>query len=184
VRGRRLMWLACAAVAGAALGVPVGLNLATGTPTSNPASAIEHDVVRDDPAPGLAGPTLAGRQFNLKDWHGHVVVVGVWASWCDPCRTELRHLADASNRWSSQGLRVVTLNIRDDLEAARSLLAEVMAADLPTVADPGGAIALAWGVRGLPQTFLVDQSGSIRLQRFGPVTPAWLAREIPALLSS
>jgi cytochrome c biogenesis protein CcmG, thiol:disulfide interchange protein DsbE len=184
VRARRLAWLACAAVAGAALGVPVGLNPAPGTPASEPASATGYDIVRDDLTPGLAGPTLDGHRFNLTDWHGQAVVIGVWASWCAPCRTELRHLADASTRWSTHGLRVVTLNIRDDVDAARSLLADVGASDLPAVADPDGAIAVAWQVHALPQTLLIDRAGRIRLQRLGPITSAWLDREIPALLSS
>ena len=184
MRGRRLAWLACAAVAGAALGVPVGLNLATGPPASGPASAVGYDTVRNDPTPGLAGPTLDGHQFNLTDWHGHAVMIGVWASWCAPCRTELRNLTDASTRWSTHGLRVVTLNVRDDVDAARALLADVGAADLPAVTDPDGAIAVAWRVYALPQTLLIDRAGRIRLQRLGPVTSVWLDREIPALLST
>jgi cytochrome c biogenesis protein CcmG/thiol:disulfide interchange protein DsbE len=79
---------------------------------------------------------------------------------------------------------VVTLNVRDDAEAATSLLAEVGAADLPAVSDPDGTIAVAWGAHALPQTFLVDRAGRIRLQRFGPVTSAWLDREVLGLLSS
>jgi cytochrome c biogenesis protein CcmG/thiol:disulfide interchange protein DsbE len=183
VRGRRLIWLAGAAVAGAALAVPVGLGPRPGPPAADPVSTVRSDIVRDDPAPGLAGPTLDGHRFDLTRWRGHVVLLGVWASWCEPCRAELRHLADASTRWSARGLRVVTLNVRDDADTARSLLAEVGASDIPAVADPDGVFAAAWGVHALPETFLVDRSGRLRLQRFGPVTSAWLDREIVTLLA-
>jgi cytochrome c biogenesis protein CcmG/thiol:disulfide interchange protein DsbE len=161
----------------------VGLDLAPGRPPSDPAPTIEYDILRDDPTPELAGLTLDGHRFNLSDWRGFAVMINFWASWCEPCRAELRHLADASARWSTQGLRVVTLNTRDDGDAARSLLAEVGATDLPAVVDPDGDIAATWRVHALPQTLLIDRDGRIRLQRLGPVTAAWLDREVPALLS-
>jgi cytochrome c biogenesis protein CcmG, thiol:disulfide interchange protein DsbE len=177
-------WLVAAAVAGVALGVPVGRHLATGAPAADPTSVIAFDTVRDVAAPGLVGRTLDGDHFDLTAWRGEVVLVGMWASWCTPCRTELRLLADASVRWSAAGVRLVTLNVRDDIDAARSMLAELGNADLPAVSDPAGTLALAWGVHSLPQTFLVDRAGRIRLQRFGPVSADWLDRGLDTLLSS
>lgn len=59
------------------------------------------------------------------------------------------------------GVRVVGLNTRDDERAARELLAKVDATDLPIVADPDGVTAASWGVRGMPETFVVDRNGWI-----------------------
>lgn len=145
-----------------------------GTPTT----------VRDDPAPPLAGTTLAGAPFDLTGQRGRVVLVNVWASWCDPCRSELPALVEADRRWADRGLVVAGINVRDSTEAARDLLAEADAEGLPMMPDPRGTIAVDWGAVGVPETFVVDRAGRIRLLARGPVDTDWLERWIPPVLAS
>jgi cytochrome c biogenesis protein CcmG/thiol:disulfide interchange protein DsbE len=140
--------------------------------------------VRSGPAPPLAGRTLTGARFDLAGLRGTVVLVNVWASWCDPCRTELPALAAAQRRWSADGLTVVGIDFRDNAESAEGLLSELGVGDIPSVADQQGANAVAWGVRGVPETFLVDRSGVVRVWAQGAVDSAWLEQRIPPLLSS
>jgi cytochrome c biogenesis protein CcmG/thiol:disulfide interchange protein DsbE len=138
---------------------------------------------RDDAAPALSGDTLDGHPFDLTALRGRVVVVNVMASWCGPCRDELPLLARAAKTWSAQGVRVVGLSMRDDPGQARRLLRDSKA-DFPVLADPDGTQAIAWGVRGVPETFVVDRTGRLRLHALGPVSDEWLQRELPPLLSS
>lgn len=170
--GRCVVLLLVAAV-GAVLAT--GLRDGAAPPTGGPSPA---------PAPRLAGSTLDGGRFDLAEARGHVVVVNVFASWCGPCRDELPLLADAARRWAPDGLRVVGLNLRDGPEAVRALLAETGADDLTVVPDPDGTRGVEWGVRGVPETFVVDRDGRIVTRHQGVVSRQWLDRWVTPLVEA
>ncbi|WP_165947114.1 TlpA disulfide reductase family protein [Micromonospora sp. 15K316] len=134
------------------------------------------------PAPALHGTTLDGGRFDLAEARGQVVVVNVFASWCGPCRDELPLLDDIARRWSPYGLRVVGLNLRDGPEAVRALLSETGTTGLTVLPDPDGTQAVRWGVRGVPETFVVDRDGRIVARRPGVVTQEWLDQRVTPLL--
>ncbi|MGR6320227.1 TlpA disulfide reductase family protein [Micromonospora soli] len=180
---RRPAWLRAGQVVGLALTAAVGTLLALGlrapaTPTTATATAGP-----PAPAPALSGTTLDGGRFDLADARGHVVLVNVFASWCGPCRDELPLLVDAERRWSPQGLRLVGLNIRDGAEAVRSLLTETGATRLTVLPDPDGTRAVDWGVRGVPETFVIDRAGRIVDRQRGVVTREWLEQRVGPLLT-
>ncbi|SBT45866.1 cytochrome c biogenesis protein CcmG, thiol:disulfide interchange protein DsbE [Micromonospora narathiwatensis] len=135
------------------------------------------------PAPALSGETLAGGRFDLATARGHVVLVNVFASWCGPCRDELPLLVDAERRWSPRGLRLVGLNVRDGVPAVRALLDETGASGLTVLPDPDGTRSVDWGVRGVPETFVVDRDGRIVERQRGVVTRAWLEQRVAPLLT-
>ncbi|MEU4244687.1 TlpA disulfide reductase family protein [Actinoplanes sp. NPDC026619] len=180
---RRLIGVAVAVLAVVGLGVMLAAGVRT-SPDSAAAADQTQTQPRDDPAPPLRGTTLDGTGFDLTALHGQVVLVNVWASWCDPCRQELPALAAAQRRWSADGFRVVGIDMRDNLESAHRLLTEVGASDLTSVADPQGTLAVAWGARGVPESFLVDRAGRVRWWTQGAVDAAWLEQRVPALLAS
>lgn len=166
-----------------AVTVTVGTLIALGLrspATPAPAGAV---AVSPTPAPPLSGTTLDGGRFDLADARGHVLLVNVFASWCGPCRDELPLLMEADRRWSPQGLRLVGLNIRDGVEAVRSLLDETGARTLTVLPDPNGTRAVEWGVRGVPETFLIDRDGRIVDHRQGVVTRQWLEQRVAPLLA-
>ncbi|MET7752243.1 TlpA disulfide reductase family protein [Micromonospora sp. NPDC005367] len=134
------------------------------------------------PAPALNGNTLDGGRFDLTEARGQVVLVNVFASWCGPCRDELPLLADTARRWSPHGLRVVGLNLRDGPEAVRALLAETGTTEITVLPDPDGTQAVRWGVRGVPETFVVDRDGRIVARQQGVVTRQWLDQRVAPLL--
>lgn len=135
----------------------------------------------DQPVPDLSGKTLHGNDFDMSELRGRIVVINVMASWCAPCREELPELAEAAHRWPPDEVQVIGLAMRDDPDDAMQLLHEAGAADLTVLADPDGTHAVSLGVRGVPETFLVDRGGTVRLHAFGPVTFDWLARHLPPL---
>jgi cytochrome c biogenesis protein CcmG, thiol:disulfide interchange protein DsbE len=180
--GRRGLWgvLAGLVVIGLGITLTPGMHAASGgTGGAGPATQ-----ARSEPAPPLSGRTLTGTTFDLAAQRGKVVLVNVWASWCDPCRAELPALAAAQRRWSADGLVVAGIDFRDNAESATGLLAELGVTDLQSVADPQGVAAVAWGARGVPETFLVDRSGTVRAWAQGAVDTAWLEQRVPPLLSS
>jgi cytochrome c biogenesis protein CcmG/thiol:disulfide interchange protein DsbE len=127
------------------------------------------------PAPPLSGKTLDGGRTTVRYPPGTTTVVNVWASWCGPCREELPLIGELARRPPVPGIRVRTLNTRDGEVPARELLAELGLRDLPTILDPQGTTAVAWGVRGIPETFVVDDRGRIVARRVGVIDERWVA---------
>jgi cytochrome c biogenesis protein CcmG/thiol:disulfide interchange protein DsbE len=181
---KRLIAVVSAVLAVAALGAVLITGVRSSARQANAAGDVVRAQARDDTAPGLRGRTLDGTPFDLATLRGRVVLVNVWASWCDPCRQELPALAAAQSRWSADGFRVVGIDMRDNSESAHRLLTDVGATGLTSVADPLGVLAVAWGARGVPESFLVDRTGRIRWWVQGALDEAWLEQRVPALLAS
>lgn len=180
----RLLWTASAilAVSTLVLILSTGLRSPGGQATAAGNAPATREL--DEQAPVLVGHTLTGDAFDLTSLRGNVILVNVWASWCEPCRGELPLLADAARRWAGQGLRVVGINIRDDAGSARSLMAQTGTTTMTVVSDPTGSLSIGWGVSGVPETFLVDRGGRVRVWAQGALTASWLEQRVPPLLAS
>ncbi|OZM77206.1 TlpA disulfide reductase family protein [Pseudonocardia sp. MH-G8] len=176
--GRRVWWSVLALVVVGIVVLPLlgGLGGASGQPVRS--------ALVGRAAPALAGPTLDGGSFDLGALRGQVVLVNVWASWCGPCRDELPLIAKTEQRLAPAGLRVVTIDTRDGPVAARSLLAETGATGLTTVLDPDGRLAVSWGAHGVPETFLLDPSGTIQAFHPGPINQEWVRSHVDPLVDA
>lgn len=111
-------------------------------------------------------PTLSVG-LNSQNFKGNVTLVNVWASWCAPCRQEHPFLMELAkdNRFVVAGL-----NHKDDPSNARAFLSELGDPYRVIGVDPNGRTSIDWGVYGVPETFLVDRDGIIRLKHVGPLT--------------
>ncbi len=133
---------------------------------------------RAAPAVALAplGPGAPFTDATLRD--GSVKLVNFWASWCAPCRVEhpnLQTLADA-------GVPIYGVNYKDDPEKALAFLRELGDPYAAGGADAQGRMALDWGLYGVPETYVIDGDGVVRLRFAGPITRSVLeARIWPAL---
>jgi cytochrome c biogenesis protein CcmG/thiol:disulfide interchange protein DsbE len=147
-----------------------------------PRAAASADLTTVEPAPPLTGRTLSGGTLDLADLRGSVVLVGVWAAWCAPCRAELPVLVAAEHRLGPRGLRWVGVDLRDGERQARELLARVGGDPAASLTDPYGTLARRWQVRGVPETFVVDARGRVRADHVGAVTRAWIDEHVLPLL--
>ncbi|HET9859244.1 MAG TPA: TlpA disulfide reductase family protein [Nocardioidaceae bacterium] len=118
---------------------------------------------------------------RLSDLRGQVVVVNFWASWCAECRVEQPDLDQTWNRFRDAGVVVVGVDFQDTEGDARAYLAEA-GSTYPVVVDTDSTAALAFGLRGVPETFVVDQRGEIVERVIGPVEADRLADRITGLL--
>lgn len=125
------------------------------------------------PAPGLDLPRLddASLRFEPQALAGRVWVLNVWASWCEPCRQEHAQLL----RLQRDGWPLVGLNYKDTgggawLAAHGNPFSQVLR-------DEKGRVGLDWGVYGVPETFLIDKTGRVRLKHTGPLSTEVLARD-------
>lgn len=134
-------------------------------------------------APVASLPMLgADGNSSLADFKGKVVVLNIWASWCDPCREEMPLLQKTHEQISSQGGMVLGVDTQDATSKALEFLKEVKAT-FPSVRDRDREYGRRFGVSGYPETFVIDRQGRIAaMQRF-PVDQAWLDKYLPKLLA-
>ncbi len=123
-------------------------------------------------APSVRGLTVDGAPFALAKAPGHYVVLNFFASWCEPCQEEGPELVKfAFGHQQSGDAQMVSVVFDDTTKAARSYQA-TLGATWPTLADPGGTVALAYGVRAPPSTFLIAPDGRVVAYIVAPVTAA------------
>ncbi|MGH2556451.1 MAG: TlpA family protein disulfide reductase [Actinomycetota bacterium] len=133
-------------------------------------------------APEFALRTLDGsRSVRLSDLRGQVVVVNFWASWCAPCRIEHPDLAGAWKRYRDRGLVLIGVAFQDRPSESRAYLAR-LGGDWPQLADPSSRTALAYGVYGVPETYVIGPDGRVAFKHIGPVDYGRLSQEITTLL--
>lgn len=120
-------------------------------------------------APALAFLDPNGIPTDLSAFRGRVMVLNVWAMWCQPCRTELPTIAALDAAYGDE-VAVIAVNVDrtpEELEAGRAFLADH--APLAFYSDPTFELPFRLPGRGaMPQTLLIDRQGRIR---------AWLAGE-------
>lgn len=101
-----------------------------------------------------------GAEVVSDSLRGRVVLVDFWASWCVPCRKSFPWLGAMQAKYGPKGLTVVGVNLDKTRPAADAFLAQVPA-PFTLAFDPAGKTAAAWGVKGMPSTFLVGRDGTI-----------------------
>jgi cytochrome c biogenesis protein CcmG/thiol:disulfide interchange protein DsbE len=123
-------------------------------------------------APPVSGPTVDGTRFTLARPPGKFVVLNFFASWCEPCQTEGPELVKFQFEHQRSGdASMVSVVLEDTVGAARTYQAQ-LGATWPTLADPGSKLALAFGVRAPPSTFLIAPDGRVVAFFVAPVTAA------------
>ena len=107
-------------------------------------------------APEFELRLLDGGTLSSDDLKGRPVVLNFWASWCIPCREEMPAFERMWDRYRDRGIRIVGVNLQDSAAGAQEFVDEVEVT-YPIALDSTGSLASGLGVRGLPQTFFIDE---------------------------
>jgi len=127
-------------------------------------------------APEFALPTVEeGEIVRLEALRGKVVVINFWATWCVPCFQEHQALMEGSQRLADAAFLGVIY--QDEVARVKQFSAERGAA-YPSLMDEDGKTAIAYGVYGVPETFLISPDGVIVDKYVGPLTPRELVARV------
>ena len=134
------------------------------------------------PAPAFTLPLLnvPDKKLSANELKGKVWVLNVWASWCVPCRQEHPLIAELAK---NGGVPVYGLNYKDKPADAIAWLAKLGDPYAATLSDLDGLVGIDYGVYGVPETFVIDQQGVIRLKHIGPVTPEAMRDKVMPMLA-
>ncbi len=113
-----------------------------------------------DLAPNFHLQLADGRQLSLHDLQGSPVLINFWATWCDPCRSEMPELVAAAQR--NPNLRVLAVNAQEELDQIQPF-AEDFQMEIPIVRDTDGALRDLYAASGMPTSVFIDKKGKIAL---------------------
>ena len=135
----------------------------------------------DKPAPAFSTTLLAKPEQTMgkQDLAGKVWMLNVWASWCVACREEHPLLVEFSKR---NVVPIYGLNYKDQRPAGLAWLQKLGNPYTDSFFDADGRIGIDYGVYGVPETFVIDRAGVIRMKHIGPVTPEVLRDQIEPLV--
>lgn len=141
--------------------------------TSEPAALkIAKSPLVGKPAPAVTGERLIGEGEvpDLAAGTGRFVLVNFFATWCAPCRKEHPELVRFATTHAAIGdASVLTVAFSDADDEVRRYFAEE-GGDWPVLRDPGGRMAVAWGVAKMPESYLVAPDGTVLAKISGGVT--------------
>ncbi|WP_136416635.1 MULTISPECIES: DsbE family thiol:disulfide interchange protein [Oxalobacteraceae] len=143
---------------------------------------------REIPSPFIGKPAPAFKLTQLQapdktispqDMKGQVWLLNVWASWCVSCRQEHPVLMDFAR---TNTLPIVGLNYKDKREDGLGWLREFGNPYSVSAFDNDGRVGIDYGVYGVPETFVIDKQGVIRMKYTGPITPEAIAEKLLPLI--
>ena len=135
---------------------------------------------RGDPAPAFAAVSLKGGfPVSLDDYRGHVLLVNLWATWCEPCVIETPYLQSLYEEHRDQGLRILGVSVDRAADLGTVVdFVRVMGVEYDIALDPKITSRKAFRARGLPTSVLIDRDGIVYFSWRGPISeddPTFLA---------
>ncbi len=119
-------------------------------------------------APDFTLADRQGRTWQLSKLRGQVVFVNFWATWCPPCLTEMPSMQKLYDSMPREKFKMLAILYKDEPAAADRLALQKQYA-FPILVDPGDRVGAAYGLTGVPETYIVDRQGILREKFIGPV---------------
>lgn len=124
-----------------------------------------------------------GRAASLDRYHGSVVVMNLWASWCPPCRAEMPDLQRLLEVYGGRGVAVVGVNEGESAQRARAF-ASALRIRFPIWIDASQRYGRVYSALGLPTTVIIDRRGVVRRGFDGPLTFDEMRAVVTAVLNA
>lgn len=145
--------------------------------------AVEKNVISALPEFNL--PDLSGRQHNISEWRGKVLVINFWATWCPPCRKEIPGFIALQEQYAAQGVQFIGIALEDRAPVAEYSAASKINYPILLGGDNGISLAHQLGnnVDAVPYTLVVDRQGQILHRHPGEFSKEQIVEVIAPLLN-
>jgi peroxiredoxin len=168
------------AVALAAIALLVGCS----SPSSRPASSHLKPSAERKPAPNFSLKDANGRAVQLSDYHGKVVLLNFWATWCGPCKIEIPWFVELERKHKDEGFAVVGISMDEDgWEAVKPFISGA-GINYRVLLGNDSVGQLYGGVDSLPTTFLIDREGKIAAVHIGLVSKSSYENDLRQLFET
>lgn len=120
-------------------------------------------------APEFSYPALAGGTKSLSEYRGKVVLVNVWATWCNPCREEMPSMERLYQMMKGQPFEILAVSI--DVRGATDVepFAKQLGLSFPILLDGNKEISDLYQTTGVPESFIIDKHGVVAQRIIGPL---------------
>lgn len=135
----------------------------------------------DYPAPELQLVDISGLAVDLKDYHGQVVLLNNWATWCPPCRAEMPVLQAYHTAYQEQGFTVVAVEAGEPAEQVQQFV-DKAGLTFPVWVDPTQLALAAFRNMALPNSYVIDREGQVRLAWSGAISMDALEKYVTPLV--
>ena len=122
----------------------------------------------DAPTPPLKLKDLQGKEHDLKDYRGQVVLLQFWATYCPPCRKEMPSMNKLMKKMGDVPFKILAVDMGESHEEVTRFVNEVNP-EFTILMDQSGQSIAAWQVFAAPSNFIIDPQGKIRYTLFGGV---------------
>ena len=120
-------------------------------------------------APDFSLPDIEGKTVRLSDYRGKVVFVNFWATWCKPCKEEMPSMEILWENFKSEDFVMLAISM-DRVTTKKDIppFIESMKLTFPILTDSWGQTDKRYKLMGVPETYIIDQSGVLREKVIGP----------------
>lgn len=131
-------------------------------------SSISQNAKIGMPAPDFALKDIEGKTWKLNELKGKIVILNFWASWCNDCKVEKKAIQSYLNKnGNPDDLLFITVLYKDDPKTVGEMVKKA-GFTFPVLIDDG-TVSFIYGIKGVPETFLIDKNGILRHKIIGPV---------------
>jgi cytochrome c biogenesis protein CcmG/thiol:disulfide interchange protein DsbE len=131
----------------------------------------------------MALPVLGGTgSARLSQLRGKVVILNVFASWCDPCKAEAPILEQEQKQLARHNATILGVTYLDNSSDSEQFVRQ-QHITYPVVRDVSGNFVRSFGTTGVPETFVINRNGRIAAVRRFQIDNEWLQQTLPRILA-